>query len=143
MFYHDSSTIRLDEPKQFTLIPEGTWLEFKIIDVVEKRTARGMDMLSLKCEVQDHSDYEGRWVYHNVVFIPAGQKGDGMSVHFRKCIGVPYGGNDLVDGLTWMGKRFMGKVGVSEYDGKTRNEIKVVASLAERDEPKTEDQIPF
>ncbi len=109
------------------LIPSGSWLPFQIIDAEDKKTKTGRDMLNLKCEVIEDQRWKGKWVWHTVVFIPKGEKGDGMSVHFRKCIGMPYGGNDLIDGLKWIGQRFMGKVIIDEYNGKKNNKIDAVS----------------
>ena len=89
-------------------------------------------MLNLKCEVIEDQRWKGKWVWHTVVFIPKGEKGDGMSVHFRKCIGMPYGANDLIDGMKWIGKRFMGKVTIEEYNGKKNNKISEVSPFREQ-----------
>ncbi len=133
------------------LIPTGQWLPFQIIDAEDKKTKTGRDMLNLKCEVVDDARWKGKWVWHTVVFIPKGEKGEGMSVHFRKCIGMPFGANDLVDGLAWVGKRFMGKVIIDEYNGKKNNKIDAVspygAKSSAEPEPQAsevvEDEIPF
>ncbi len=114
------------------LIPAGSWLPFQILEAEDKKTKTGRDMLNLKCEVVDDARWKGKWVWHTVVFIPKGDKGDGMSVHFRKCIGIPFGGNDLVDGLKWIGKRFMGKVIIDEYNGKKNNKIEAVSPYGDK-----------
>lgn len=152
MFWHNSSGIDPTGGTKGELIPSGLWLAFQIIDAEDKKTKTQRDMLNLKCEVVDHAQWKGKWVWHTVVFIPKGEKGDGMSVHFRKCIGMPYGANDLVDGLKWIGKRFMGKVIIDEYNGKKNNKIDAVSPYGENNktpaEPapaivEGEDDVPF
>lgn len=154
MFYHDSTGIDPTGGGMGELIPSGLWLPFQIIDAEDRKTKTGRDMLNLKCEVVEDVRWKGKWVWHTVVFIPKGEKGDGMSVHFRKCIGVAFGANDLVDGIAWCGKRFMGKVITDEYNGKKNNKIAEVSPYGEKtgapaepvaanvDEP-VDDEIPF
>ena len=153
MFYHDSTGIDPNAGGNMELIPDGQWLPFQIIDAEDRKTKTHRDMLNLKCEVVEDARWKGKWVWHTVVFIPKGEKGEGMSVHFRKCIGMPYGANDLVDGLAWVGKRFMGKVIIDEYNGKKNNKIDAVSPYGEKSETapepvgaavdEAEDEIPF
>lgn len=137
-FRHDSAGV---DPDQFQLLEDG-WYPFKIFEAEETKSKKGNDMILCKCEVFNHSDQaNGTTIWHYVVFIPKGQKGDGISVHFRKSIGVPYGGDDVVDAQDWIGKKFMGKVTTEEYEGKRRNKIAEVSLM-----PGTgvaEDAIPF
>ena len=123
-FYHDSTGI-IDMGGD--LLPEGKWFPFQITEAVEKVSKNGNNMLSLCCAVIDDPRWTKRIVYHNVVFLPAGERGDNMSVHFRKVIGRPYGGNDLIEGKNWIGCKFMGKVGIKTYNGKSNNEITAVS----------------
>lgn len=154
MFYHDSTGIDPTGGGSGELIPSGQWLPFQILDAEDRKTKTQRDMLNLKCEVVEDPRWKGKWVWHTVVFIPKGEKGDGMSVHFRKCIGVAFGSNDLVDGISWVGKRFMGKVIIDEYNGKKNNKIAEVSPYGEKTAPPpepvgakieetAEDEIPF
>lgn len=120
------------------LIPAGVWLPFIILEAEDRKTKTQRDMLNLKCEAVEHPKYKGKWVWHTVVFIPKGEKGDGMSVHFRKCIGMPYGANDLVDGIRWVGMKFMGKVAIEEYNGKKNNKIAEVSPYPAEGSPPPE-----
>jgi hypothetical protein len=139
-FPYDSTGIDTNRP-EFALIPEG-WYTFKIVEADEQKSKKGNDMVLCKCEVVGDETYKGVLVWHYVVFLPKGQKGDGINVHFRKCIGVPVGGNDVVDAYEWLGKKFKGKIAHEEYDGKTKHKIAEVSPL-ESTVGATEDEIPF
>lgn len=155
-FFHNSTGIDPEGGGATELIPEGKWLPFMILEAEDRKTKTGRDMLNLKCEVVDDPRWKGKWVWHTVTFIPKGEKGEGMSVHFRKCIGEPYGSNDLVDGFRWIGKRFMGKVSIQEYNGKKNNKIQEVSPYGDKamesveplpakidETQEVEDEIPF
>lgn len=141
-FQHDSRGI---DPSEFRILPEG-WYPFKIFDAEEQESKKGYPMVVAKCEVFNDPRYEGIKVWNYITFLPKGQDGAGISVHFRKCIGVPYGGEDTVDSRQWIGKKFMGKVTQATYEGKTRNKFSQISpydeTLIDRQEQK-EDQIPF
>jgi hypothetical protein len=129
------------DPDQFQLLADG-WYPFKIFEAEEMKSSKGNDMVLAKCEVSGHSEEaDGQTVWHYVTFLPKDRKGAGISVHFRKCIGVPYGGEDEVDARDWIGKRFIGKVTTEEFEGKRRNKI---AEISPIESGKTTDaQIPF
>lgn len=127
-FKYDSTGI--DPDAKFPLLPEGEWFPFKIYDAEEMTSKKGNPMILAKCEVVGDERYVDMDVWHYVVFIPKGSKGDGINVHFRKCIGVPFGGDDAVDADDWVGKRFMGKIGHEAYQGKTNHKIVEVSAMA-------------
>jgi hypothetical protein len=120
MFKHDSTGV---DPDVFSLLPEG-WYPFRIFDAEELRSSKGNNMVFAKCEVFNDEKFNGEKVWHYVVFLPKENRGAGISVHFRKCIGVPFGGDDIVDANEWKGKKFMGKVAHSEYVNKEGNRVK-------------------
>ena len=97
-------------------------------------------MIKCVCQVIKDPSYAGTKVWHYVTFFPEGHKAFGMSIHFRKSIGQPFGGNDLIDHLKWIGCKFMGKVGIDEYKGKQNNKIKEVSPIPWAEK---EDEIPF
>lgn len=145
-FYHDSTGI--DPDAKGELLPDGKWFPFRIKEAVEKKTKSGYDALNLTCEVIETPAFNGKWVWHYVTFIPKGMKGEGMSVHFRKCIGQPFGKNDLIEPMQWIGSRFMGKVKIKEYLGKQSNVIAEVSPFRDVDSPPetaeaSEEDIPF
>lgn len=123
-FLHNSKGIN---PNQgYTPIPAGEY-SFVIEDATEKTSKKGLPMVETSLKVIEHAEFHGKGFKHYVVFIPAGEKGDGMSVHFRRCIGVAYGGEDEVNAADWVGKKLRGKVKVetTNKDGKdyTNNKL--------------------
>lgn len=128
-FNYDSTGI--DPDAKFPLLPEGEWFPFKIFEAEESTSKKsGYPMILAKCEVVGDERYADMNVWHYIVFIPKGQKGDGINVHFRKAIGVPFGGDDAVDAEDWVGKRFMGKIAHETYNGKTNHKIAEVSAMA-------------
>jgi hypothetical protein len=148
-FYHDSTGVDPDAPA-VALLPDG-WYPFKIFDAEELESKKGNPMVLAKCQVFNDPRYPDQEVWHYVTFLPKDAKGAGISVHFRKCIGVPFGGNDLVDAEDWTGKRFMGKVLTEEYEGRKRNKIVEVSPMPKETAGKTaepvaagqDEEIPF
>lgn len=121
-FPHSSTGVSADKPKYAPQVPAGTH-SFKIGDATEKVSKSSLNMIELTAVVIDNDALTGKSIKHWVVFIPAGQPGDGINVHFRKTIGVPYGGEDTVDATQWVGKKFVGKVSHETKDGKTFGKI--------------------
>lgn len=145
-FVHNSKNIN---PNQgFTPIPAGEY-SFVIEDATEKTSKKGLPMIEVSLKVIEHAEFHGKGFKHYVVFIPAGEKGDGMSVHWRHCIGVPFGGEDEVNAVDWVGKKLRAKIIVETkpYEGKeyTSNKIKAVFPYGS-DFPvieKVDTEIPF
>lgn len=116
-------------------------------------------MIELDVKVVEHATYQDHDMKHWVVFIPAGKKGDWVNVHFRKCIGVPYGGEDVVDASQWISKKFEGDVDIDSKPyvnkkGETktdpRNAIVRVYPYKDKfpeveasDAPKKDEEVPF
>lgn len=144
-FLHDSRGVNPDE---FALLPDG-WYPFKIYEAEEMKSSKGHDMVLVKAEVFNDPRYMGFTVWNYVSFIPKDKPGAGISVHFKKCIGVPYGGEDMVDAKDWVGKKFMGKVSTEEYEGKRRNKFKEISPYDEtlinheKQAETAQDEIPF
>jgi hypothetical protein len=107
-FPYNATGIDANAPK-FQPIPPARYT-FVIMDAVEKVSSKGNNMVEIDVKVIEHAEHHGHEMKHWVTFIPAGQKGDWMNVHFRKCIGVPYEGDVAVDALTWKGRKFDAKV---------------------------------
>jgi hypothetical protein len=95
-------------------MPEG-WKEFKIFEATEKTSSKGNPMIECACKVINDPQWNDTEITHYVVFLPKEKKGAGISVHFRKCINEPFGGDDVVDANNWVGKRFRGYVVVEDY----------------------------
>lgn len=116
-FRHNSSNIKVED--KFAPIPAGEYF-FVIQDASEKTSKTGHPMIEMTLQLIEDEQFHGKTLKHYVVFLPEGSKGDGISVHFRKCIGVPYGGDDEVDARDWVGKKIRAKLKVEkrEWEGK-------------------------
>jgi hypothetical protein len=123
-FRHDSTGIK---PNTFEPMPEEDFF-FAITDAKEgKSKEKSYDMVEVELTCIENEQYHGRRIKHYVVFIPKGEKGDWMNVHFRKCIGVPHGGDDVVNASEWIGKKIRAKLKIEtrEWEGKTYTNNKV------------------
>jgi len=127
-FKYDSTGIT----SEFPLLPEG-WYDFKIIEAEETQSSKGNNMVLAKCQVINNPDYDDI-LHHYVTFLPPDNKGAWINVAFRKAIGVPHGGDDIVDADDWIGKRFKGFVVEDEYQGQKKNKIQKVSPLKDSDE---------
>ena len=134
-FRYDSTGINPDVT--YDLLPEG-WYTFRIYEAEELESKKGNPMVLAKCEVVGDQRYGDVHIWHYVTFIPKGKPGDGVNVHFRKCIGVPFGGDDEVEARDWMGKKFMGYAVQETYEGKTRNKISKVSPMPNADKNPTQ-----
>jgi hypothetical protein len=137
-FRHDSTGI--DPDATIALMPEG-WYTFRIKEAEEMKSKKGYDQILAKCEPVNQPEYNDAMIWHYITFFQKSEKGAGVSVQFRKAIGVPYGGEDVVDADEWVGKKFEGYVVADTYEGKTRNKIKMVRSILNA-APKGDD-VPF
>lgn len=137
-FKHNSTGI--DPNNTFPTMTDG-WYTFKIKEAEEKTSKKGHDMILAKCSPVNEPSFEDVTIWHYVVFIPKGEPGDGISVHFRKAIGVPFGGDDLVDAEDWVGRKFEAYVITEKYEGKSRNKISEVRAIGTSSE--TSDDVPF
>ena len=131
-FQYDSTGI--DPDMEYPLLPEGEWFPFRIYEAEESLTKKDhYPMILAKCEVAGDERYADMNVWHYVVFIPKGKPGEGINVHFRKCLGVPFGGDDVVDADDWVGKRFMGKIAHETYNGKKNHKIAEVSPMRDQE----------
>lgn len=138
-FRHDSTGI--DPDATVALMPEG-WYQFRIKEAEEMKSKNGYDQILVKAQPINEPDYSDATIWHYITFFPKGEKAAGISVKFRQAIGVPYGGDDLVDADDWVGKKFDGYVVAETYEGKTRNKIKMVRSVLDASAQK-EEEVPF
>lgn len=133
-FMHDSRGIKEDS---FPKLPEKKWFEFKIVEAEEMKSKNGLNMIKMVVKLINDPEWDGTKLTHYLTFILKGDPGEGMSVHFRKSIGVPYGGNDLVNAEEWIGKRFKATTVLEEYKGISSSKLKLIAPCdikAEKDE---------
>jgi hypothetical protein len=109
-FPHNSKNVSTEGPKK-PVLPKERYV-LSIFDAKETTSKKGDPMIELDVKVIEHAVYQDHDLKHWVVFIPAGKKGDWVNVHFRKCIGVPHGGEDIVDASQWVGKKFEADVDI-------------------------------
>lgn len=121
MFNYDATDVK--PSGNFDPAPDGVY-RLAIVKTEEKVSRNGNDMVNVEFEIDDIGEHFGKKVWHNVTFIPKGQKGAGMAVHFLKTIGEPFEGALQIDAINWIGKRCFAKL-VTEMDsmGKSRNKI--------------------
>lgn len=109
----------------------------RIVNTTEKTTKQGWDMVNCECEIAD-GEYAGKKVWHNVVFIPKGNKGEGMALHFLHAIGQPYEGEFDTEPLEWIEKTFKAKLIIEkDLQGVERNKVQFIII------PLGEDGVPF
>lgn len=118
---YDATNVQLDAPSR-ELLPNGPYT-FSIIGVTEKKSSKGDYMVSVKCSVINNLDHNGKWVFHNVTFLPPEKPGAGMAIHFLKTIGQPWEKKFEIKPDDWLGGIFLGTIEATEYKGKLRNEI--------------------
>ena len=145
MFDFNATGIDPDSKGTNKVLPKG-WYNFEIVEFVSKagdtypkegRTKNGDPMVNILCQVKDDDEFQGERVFHTVTFLPKGNPGAGMSVHFLKSIGQPWEGQFKVDSSQWVGSEFRGYVIIDEYNGKKKNKITEIKSLT------VDPQVPF
>lgn len=118
----------VDATGGFPIIEKEGWYPFRVVVATEGTSKNGNYQVTV-----DSSCLDPRWkdymVRHWVTFLPKDQKGAGMALHFLKCIGEPYEGVIDVEPLSWERKTFMGKVEVSEYQGKKNNKFSEISPI--------------
>ena len=119
----------MNEPQ---LIPAGYTLNFKIITAEERTTKNGEPMVAVKAEVIDNPEWNGKWVWHNVSFLPKDKKGAGMAQQFLKAIGEQYEGEVHVNTEDWPDSTFRAQVNITEFNGKQRNELNKIQAVPEK-----------
>lgn len=135
MFTHDSTGV--SDLKDYTKLENKKRYNLTIVEAKEATTKNGDPIIYLKVEADGVPMAK---IDHSVVFLKKGAPGDGISVKFRKSIGVPYGGNDTVDSTTWIGKRFSAYNTHKEYNGKLSDNLGSIEAVKE---DSVADDIPF
>lgn len=134
VFKHDSTGI--STLKDYTKLQNKKRYNFKIVEAKEGMTKNGDPIVYLKLSTEGKIDL----IDHSVVFLKKGKPGEGISVHFRKTIGMPYGGNDDVDATLWIGKEFSAWNTHKEYNGKLTDSLNNIEPVKEE---KKSDDVPF
>ena len=149
MFRHDFTGVK--EMGDFSPAPKGTYV-LEILEAKEGKSQAGDNMVNVKTQIAQ-GPFTGKWVWHKVTFISAGNPGAGFSKHFVKTIGQPYEGNVNINPAHWVGKRFEADLDVDTYidkNGETKEknivvELRKIGETEQTDLRKDakEEQIPF
>lgn len=118
----------VDASDGYPIIETPGWYPFRIVVATERESKNGDYQVTVDTVCLDPrwKDYPVRtWV----TFLPKEQKGAGMALHFLKCIGEPYEGVIDVNPMAWERKTFMGKVEISEYQGKKNNKFSEISPI--------------
>jgi hypothetical protein len=116
----------VDASGGFPVIEHKGWLPFRIIVATEGKSKSGDYQVTVDCACLD-ARFKDYMVRHWVTFLPKDSKGAGMAIHFLKTIGEPYEGVLDIEPIRWERKLFIGKVEVSEYQGKKNNKFTEIA----------------
>jgi hypothetical protein len=118
----------VDASGGFPIIEKEGWYPFRITVATPGKSKDGDFQV-----VVDSSCLDPHWkdygVRHWVTFLPKENRGAGMALHFLSCIGEPHEGVFEVEPLAWERKTFMGKVIISEYQGKRNNKFEAVSPI--------------
>jgi len=120
----------VDASGGFPIIDKSGWYPFRIALETEGESKNGNYQVTVDCSCLDPR-FKDYMVRHWVTFLPKEQKGAGMALHFLKCIGQPHEGVIDVNPFAWERKVFMGKVEISEYQGKKNNKFSEINSMVD------------
>lgn len=136
-FNYDATGI--DASGGFPIIEKEGWYPFRIADATPGESKSGNYQVTVDAVCLDPRWFEYR-VRHWVTFLPkltaegTPNRGAGMAIHFLKCIGEPWEGKLDVNPTSWEGKTFMGKVILSEYQGKRNNKFAEISPIRDESE---------
>lgn len=111
---------KYDPNRDLNLLPDG-WHPFRVVEVEETTSKKGgYYQVIAKCKCIDPLVDEGLrdrcLVWNFVTFIPADKPGARMALHWLSCLGQPHEGKFDIDPDYWVGKPFMGKIEINEYE---------------------------
>lgn len=129
-FKYDATGV--DANGGYPIIDQPGWYPFRIISATEGQSKNGAYQVTIDVACLD-TRYKDYGVRHWVTFLPKEAKGAGMAIHFLKSIGEPFEGVLNVDPMSWERKCFMGKVEVSEYQGKRNNKFSEISPIKDED----------
>lgn len=132
MYRYDATGV--DASGGYPIIEKEGWYPFRIVVATPGESKNGdfqvtVDAVCLDPRWKDFS------VRHWVTFLPkltsegTPNKGAGMALHFLKSIGLPHEGVLDINTMEWERKTFMGKVVISEYQGKRNNKFSEISPL--------------
>lgn len=108
-----------DNGGTFEKLPEGEYI-FQVTDYKENDkngnpavSKAGDPMINLTLEVLTPAEFEGKKIWHNVIFFQAGSpsiKGIGMTRHFLHCCNLPWEGDLETDPNDFIGAKIRATV---------------------------------
>jgi hypothetical protein len=131
-FRYDATGV--DANGGYPIIETEGWYPFKIVDATPGKSKNGDFQVTVDAVCTDRrwKDYKVR---HWVTFLPKTtpdglpNKGAGMAIHWLKSIGEPYENVLDVEPRDWENATFMGKVIISEYQGKRNNKFAEIGPM--------------
>jgi len=144
VFEYDATNVKPDSGRE--ALPRGIY-NLEITSAVAGYTKEtNRPKVTVDFRVIDSLQFAGRKVrYHTVVFIPEGEKGAGMALHFLKTIGEPFEGKLKVNTDSWIGKKLKATVDIDEKGYNKVTNVMPYDYTEALDAPKTGDgsDIPF
>ncbi len=125
-YAYDATNV--DASGGFPIIEKPGWYPFRVITATEGKSKNGAYQVTVDAACLDPK-WKDYGVRHWVTFLPEDNKGAGMAIHWLKCIGEPYEGKIDIEPMEWERKTFMGKVEISEYQGKKNNKFSEVSPI--------------
>lgn len=108
----------------YTVAPAGGPYYMGCVDAREEMSKKGNPMLVLEMVVTE-GEYENKVrLWHYLTFIPAGEKGHGLTVNALKAFGMKYDGELTINAEDFVGVKVSVMLDVETYNGKTKNVIK-------------------
>lgn len=131
-FNADAAQAAADQKAAYGVAPKGDYF-LTCVDAKEKKSKTNRDMIELELVVStgEYTDRARMWDYF--VFIEAGAKGHGMTLHALKCWGFPADGRVQVSGQAFIGRTVKASVIETEYNGKPKNEVERYHLLTEEE----------
>lgn len=126
-FRVDMNEYNSDGSEQY-LIPHGKYV-FKVVNVSNAESKKGLPQLKFEFELNDiPADWDyNKKVFHTITFIPMGEKGHGIAVHFLKELGFKPNEQGVItfDLEDFMGLKVIGTVYQEKgIDGNIYNRVK-------------------
>ena len=117
-FKYDATGVQIMD---FSPVPPGNY-HVVIAGTESRLTSNGYPMEAVTLLI-DEGPRKGQRIWHNVTFMPKEKNGAGIAIHFLKTIGESWEGEIEVNPDNWVGKRFLAKIGIREYNGKELNQV--------------------
>lgn len=112
-----------DEVDDYPVAPKGTYY-LKVLKAQEQKSKKsGRDMIALEYVISE-GEYEGIHVFSYLVFINAGDKGHGLTLHALNAHGFDAEGPVEITAESFEGLVVKADLDTDTYEGRTKNVIK-------------------